>query len=171
MKIIRIISCCIVVTAVLILTFSCLTNDNDGSKSYYIKFTADGQSHEFNYGPVEIDDNAFASLVAGILTYIGATPEQNISIGGVEPDNYMYITTYLTSTGTATSTIALHLRLNGVNYVNTGPDSITITAYGAVGERIEGTFTTNLEVDGGIGTLQITDGEFSVIRAENMASF
>ncbi len=44
-----------------------------------------------------------------------------------------------------------------------GSGSVTITSFGAVGERIEGTFFAVVD-DGASGTLDITFGTFSVLR-------
>ena len=43
-----------------------------------------------------------------------------------------------------------------------GSGSVTITSFGAVGGRIEGTFSAVVD-DGASGTLNIIDGTFSVV--------
>jgi hypothetical protein len=50
-----------------------------------------------------------------------------------------------------------------------GSVSITVTKYGAVGDKIEGTFSGTLKDSGGSGTLTLMNGKFSVRRDPDMS--
>jgi hypothetical protein len=159
---------CIIVVAVPVLFFSC-SNDGDLG-NYYVKFTADGQSYEFNYGPIEVNTNAFASIMNGAstFTYVGAASERGTSIFGAEPQSYIEIGAVGTTTGTYSgSDVSIELRLNGVNYLSKIPNTVTISIFGALGESVEGTFAADFDEISGPGTLSISDGEFTVIRVSD----
>jgi hypothetical protein len=152
------------VLAVLVIFISCSTDDGG---TYFVQFTADGQAYEFFYGPIEVNRNAFASIMheASTYTYIGGTSVRNTSIFGAEPQSYIEIGAVGTTTGTYSGAdVAIDLRLNGVNYQSKIPNTVTITIYGAQGAPVEGTFTADFDEVSGPGTLSINDGEFKVIR-------
>jgi hypothetical protein len=169
MKGLKLLVVCIIAIAVVVFCISCST---DGTGSYYVKFSANGQSYEFFYGPIEVNANAFASVMNGAstYTYIGATSVRGTSIYGSEPQSYIEIGAVGTIVGTYNDAdVSIDLRLNGVNYSSKIPNVVNISTYGAQGESVEGTFTADFDEDSGPGTLSISDGEFKVIRVSDDA--
>jgi hypothetical protein len=97
---------------------------------------------------------------------------RNTSIYGAEPQSYIEIGAVGTTIGTYNDAdVGIDLRLNGVNYTSTTPDTVTITIYGTQGEAVEGTFSADFTEDLGPGTLTINDGEFNAYSGESCHLF
>ncbi|MHC4248120.1 MAG: hypothetical protein ACYS9X_03240 [Planctomycetota bacterium] len=120
-----------------------------------ISFTVDG-------APKTYSTNAIAGASGGITT-IAATANtgpaaigfiiDGVSTGIYTVDLNTVMVLYTDDAGTDFSAV------NGV----AGSGTLTITSFGAVGGRIEGTFSAIVD-DGGSTTLDIISGTFSVVR-------
>ena len=127
-----------------------------GADTESISFTVDGT-------PKTYATNAAGGTLGGTITGIAAEASTGPSLIGFVVDG-MLTGTYTVAANTlvVTYTNDAGTEFAAVNGV-AGSGSVTITSFGAVGGRIEGTFFAVVD-DGASTTLDIISGTFSVVR-------
>jgi hypothetical protein len=165
---------CVAIVATVGLLVSCTS----GGAAYYVRFKADGQSYEFSKGFNDVgggDASAFLITGDSFLVIIGTTDDFSSDIVGdsnSEVDNAFFVVIRGTTVGTyddigETGDFEIgYIAINGVLY-EPSAISITISVINEVGGTIEGTFTATLVPEGGGDSVEITEGEFKLYRAED----
>lgn len=159
----------IVALGVLLLVSACGDSKNEGLEQLglgVISFNVGGDSYVFGLA-------AGDAVSAGYTTAI----EQTCVIGmkGLQEAIHIYFPGMTTDTFTdadpqVNDAPKIGILLNGGTEYYTWQDdgdswfSITVTSYGSVGKRIEGTFAGKLVRDGGTETITVENGVFSVAR-------
>jgi hypothetical protein len=164
------IALCVAVIATIGVLVSCTS---DGA-AYYVRFKADGQDFELTKGFTDIASGD-AVAVIGEETYLaltGTTDTFDTSVIGddeTEVQNVVFIVLLGTTTGTYDEEGEIDLAfviIDSVEY-NINALSVTVTVVGAVGSTVEGTFTATITPEGGGDSIEITEGEFKLYRAED----
>ena len=165
---------CVAVGVTVGVLFSCTS---DGA-AYYVRFKADGQSYEFSKGFNDVgggDASAFIITEDSFLVIVGTTDDFSSDIVGDEEsdvDNAVFVVIRGTTVGTYDEVGDTgdfetgYIAINGVLY-EPSAISITISVINEVGGTIEGTFTATIVPEVGGDSVEITDGEFKLYRAEN----
>ena len=131
-------------------------DDGGGGSTESVSFTVDGTAKTYS-------TNAAGGIIGGSVTAIAAEASTGPSLIGLIVDG----TTAGTYTVAADTLMVLYTNDAGTDFAAlfgvVGSGEVTITSFGAVGGRIEGTFFAVVD-DGASATLDIISGTFDVVR-------
>ena len=161
---------CVAVMATIGVLVSCTSDE----AAYYVRFKADGQDYELTKGFSDIASGDAVAVISGeeYLALTGTTDNIDTSAIGddeTEVENAVFIVLVGTTTGTYDEEGEIELVfviLDSVEY-EIGALSVTITVVNEVGSTVEGTFTATVTPEGGGDSVEITEGEFKLYRAED----
>lgn len=133
---------------------------------YYISFSVDGQEYIMSFGVSGVEVNPFATVEGGSATYFFAT-DDNTASTEIEPEDYILI--WFVGTEASDYTAGEDL-MDFLYYIadarwELSSGTITITAFGDVGEAIEGTFIITLtDTATETETMDLENGKFRLLR-------
>jgi len=160
--------------AALMVTVGMMVSCTSEEAAYYVRFTANGETYELTKGFSDIANGDAVAVISGetYLALTGTTDNIDTSaIGddGTEVQNAVFIVLVGTTTGTYDEEGEIEVVfviIDSVEY-NINALSVTVTVVNEVGSTVEGTFTATITPEEGGDSIEITEGEFKLYRAED----